>query len=133
MTKDMNDIARKTKIETVSMKVITLVTLFFLPGTFISVGHTIPSVSLVFHSTTITRPFCPRRSSEKIKTHLKLTARFPTLDAHEHRNFPVRLYRAPEAQSLCLSQSCTNILCLELTSYRHHAALLGWLPLLGDA
>lgn len=39
MTEDMNDIARKTKVETVSMKVITLVTLFFLPGTFISVGH----------------------------------------------------------------------------------------------
>lgn len=38
MTEDMNDIARKTKIETVSMKVITLVTLFFLPGTFISVS-----------------------------------------------------------------------------------------------
>jgi len=37
MTTDMNDIARKTKIETVSMKVITVVTLFFLPGTFISV------------------------------------------------------------------------------------------------
>ncbi|KAF6229253.1 hypothetical protein HO133_007369 [Letharia lupina] len=36
MTEDMNDIARKTKVETVSMKVITLVTLFFLPGTFIS-------------------------------------------------------------------------------------------------
>ncbi|KAL8934993.1 MAG: hypothetical protein Q9211_004938 [Gyalolechia sp. 1 TL-2023] len=36
MTEDMNEIARKTKIETVSMKVITLVTLFFLPGTFIS-------------------------------------------------------------------------------------------------
>ncbi|KAL9125736.1 MAG: hypothetical protein Q9217_005107 [Psora testacea] len=36
MTEDMNDIARKTKIETVSMKVITVVTLFFLPGTFIS-------------------------------------------------------------------------------------------------
>ncbi|MCJ1391816.1 hypothetical protein MMC18_004683 [Xylographa bjoerkii] len=40
MTEDMNDIARKTKIETTSMKVITLVTLFFLPGTFISVGRT---------------------------------------------------------------------------------------------
>ncbi|KAL8919648.1 MAG: hypothetical protein Q9208_006680 [Pyrenodesmia sp. 3 TL-2023] len=39
MTEDMNEIARKTKIETVSMKVITLVTLFFLPGTFISVGR----------------------------------------------------------------------------------------------
>ncbi|KAL8840888.1 MAG: hypothetical protein Q9170_001152 [Blastenia crenularia] len=36
MTEDMNDIARKTKIETVSMKAITLVTLCFLPGTFIS-------------------------------------------------------------------------------------------------
>ena len=39
MTEDMNDIARRTKIETVSMKVITVVTLFFLPGTFISVGY----------------------------------------------------------------------------------------------
>lgn len=37
MTDDMNDIARKTKIETASMKVITVVTLCFLPGTFISV------------------------------------------------------------------------------------------------
>ena len=38
MTRDMGEIARKTKTETVSMKIITLVTLFFLPGTFISVG-----------------------------------------------------------------------------------------------
>ncbi|KAL9129565.1 MAG: hypothetical protein Q9217_002021 [Psora testacea] len=36
MTQDMNDIAKKTKLETVSMRIITLVTLFFLPGTFIS-------------------------------------------------------------------------------------------------
>ncbi len=50
MTEDMNDIARKTKIETVSMKVITLVTLFFLPGTFISVGRMFPLVSLVVHN-----------------------------------------------------------------------------------
>ncbi|KAL9632727.1 MAG: hypothetical protein Q9164_005135 [Protoblastenia rupestris] len=39
MTRDMNEIARKTQTETVSMKIITLVTLFFLPGTFISVGR----------------------------------------------------------------------------------------------
>ena len=39
MTTDMSEIARKTKTETVSMKIITLVTLFFLPGTFISVGR----------------------------------------------------------------------------------------------
>ncbi|TVY37913.1 hypothetical protein LOCC1_G008368 [Lachnellula occidentalis] len=36
MTEQMHDIAQKTKEETVSMRIITLVTLFFLPGTFIS-------------------------------------------------------------------------------------------------
>lgn len=36
MTKDMSQLAMQTKEETVSMKIITLVTLFFLPGTFIS-------------------------------------------------------------------------------------------------
>ena len=45
MTEDMNEIARKTKIETVSMKVITVVTLFFLPGTFISVSELFLHVS----------------------------------------------------------------------------------------
>lgn len=38
MTNEMSGIARKTKTETVSMKIITLVTLFFLPGTFIAVS-----------------------------------------------------------------------------------------------
>ena len=38
LTKSMHEIADKTKQETVSMRIITLVTLFFLPGTFISVG-----------------------------------------------------------------------------------------------
>jgi hypothetical protein len=38
MTREMHEIAVKTKQETVSMKIITLVTLFFLPGTFISVS-----------------------------------------------------------------------------------------------
>jgi hypothetical protein len=37
LTEDMHKIAHKTKQETVSMRIITLVTLFFLPGTFISV------------------------------------------------------------------------------------------------
>jgi Mg2+ and Co2+ transporter CorA len=37
MTQDMQELTRKTKQETVSMRIITLVTLFFLPGTFISV------------------------------------------------------------------------------------------------
>ena len=41
MTKEMHEIAQKTKIETVSMKIITVVTLLFLPGTFISVSLSI--------------------------------------------------------------------------------------------
>lgn len=39
MTEAMHLLAVKTKQETVSMRVITLVTLFFLPGTFISVRY----------------------------------------------------------------------------------------------
>ena len=39
MTKDMQKLAHRTKLETVSMRIITLVTLFFLPGTFISVSN----------------------------------------------------------------------------------------------
>jgi Mg2+ and Co2+ transporter CorA len=42
MTEKMHDIAIKTKQETVSMRIITLVTLFFLPGTFISVSYLSP-------------------------------------------------------------------------------------------
>jgi len=39
MTAGMHLLAVKTKQETVSMRIITLVTLFFLPGTFISVSY----------------------------------------------------------------------------------------------
>ena len=37
MTYQMHEVATKTEQETVSMRIITLVALFFLPGTFISV------------------------------------------------------------------------------------------------
>ncbi len=47
MTRDMHVIAQKTKQETVSMRIITLVTLFFLPGTFISVSLLVLLLSLV--------------------------------------------------------------------------------------
>jgi hypothetical protein len=39
VTDAMYEIVKETKQETVSMRIITLVTLFFLPGTFISVSH----------------------------------------------------------------------------------------------
>jgi len=38
LTSSMHDIARKTEEETMSMKVITVVTLFYLPATFVSVS-----------------------------------------------------------------------------------------------
>ncbi len=45
MAREMNDLASKTKTETVSMRVITLVTLAFLPGTYISVSCDLLPVS----------------------------------------------------------------------------------------
>lgn len=39
ITVQMHQIAIKTEQETVSMRIITLVTLFFLPGTFVAVLH----------------------------------------------------------------------------------------------
>ena len=38
LTQEMNELTLKATRETVSVRIITLVTLFFLPGTFISVG-----------------------------------------------------------------------------------------------
>jgi hypothetical protein len=48
MTDAMFELAKKTQQETASMKIITLVTLFFLPGTFISVRtiHGLPCVKV---------------------------------------------------------------------------------------
>ncbi|ETN46501.1 uncharacterized protein HMPREF1541_00686 [Cyphellophora europaea CBS 101466] len=39
LTKEMNDLTQRTKSETVMMRVISLVTVVFLPGTFISVSR----------------------------------------------------------------------------------------------
>jgi len=44
MTRQMNTLAEKTQQETVSMRIITLVTLFFLPGTFISTLMSTPII-----------------------------------------------------------------------------------------
>ena len=42
MTARMETIAEQTQKETVSMKVITVITLIFLPGTFVSVSTVDP-------------------------------------------------------------------------------------------
>ena len=48
LTEQMNDIAIKTERETVSMRIVTIVTLFFLPGIFVSVSNV---VSCLFSAT----------------------------------------------------------------------------------
>ena len=45
LTDKMHKLTEKTTRETVSMKIITLVTLFYLPGTFISVRFDCHSVA----------------------------------------------------------------------------------------
>ncbi|KAF2191006.1 hypothetical protein K469DRAFT_696760 [Zopfia rhizophila CBS 207.26] len=57
MTVSMHNIARKTKQETVSMRIITLVTLFFLPGTFIG---TFMSTDIIKFETNNTQHFQPQ-------------------------------------------------------------------------
>ncbi|KAF2139611.1 uncharacterized protein K452DRAFT_275029 [Aplosporella prunicola CBS 121167] len=70
MTRDMHDIAQKTKQETVSMRIITLVTLFYLPGTFIS---TIMSTDIVRFGSE--NPASPKKkvSVEAIKLYMAVT------------------------------------------------------------
>lgn len=55
VTHSMHDIAQKTKQETVSMRIITLVTLFFLPGTFI--GVRVYGVFAILHLLNISQTF----------------------------------------------------------------------------
>lgn len=52
MTKAMHGIADQTKVEASNMTIITLVTLFFLPGTFVSVSLT---QNPFIHMTVLTR------------------------------------------------------------------------------
>ncbi len=44
MTHEMQNIAQSTKTETVSMRIVTFVTLVYLPGTFISVSVLMVSI-----------------------------------------------------------------------------------------
>lgn len=45
ITEDMHTIAHETKMEAANMRIITLVTLFFLPGTFVSVSTNLNTVA----------------------------------------------------------------------------------------
>src|ERR1700684_4113998 len=73
LTKEMNELAKKTKQETVSMRIITLVTLFFLPGTFISVGACL----MLF----------AKESSLRSLPHRQITNRI--IDNHEYRYYQI--------------------------------------------
>ncbi|KAE9381938.1 hypothetical protein N431DRAFT_360451, partial [Stipitochalara longipes BDJ] len=71
MTEEMNALTQKTKQETVSMRIITLVTLFFLPGTFIS---TIMSTDILQYSKIPdTNDYEEDYSSEALKRYVSVT------------------------------------------------------------
>lgn len=58
MTKSMKGVAEKTAIQTSSMHIITLVTLFFLPATFVAVRHFgLPLLSKLTESLTLQQTF----------------------------------------------------------------------------
>lgn len=71
MTNQMSDIAEKTQQETVSMRIITLVTLFFLPGTFIS---TLMSTSIIQFDPDEHGGFKKLYSSEALRFFFKVSA-----------------------------------------------------------
>jgi len=100
MTTEMKDIAQKTQTETVSMKIITLVTLFFLPGTFISVCYLALRVSFSFRPliTDKNATDCGACQLQSIaQTSRNSTAKLtnPLTDAYEYKHFPEQGYRKP--------------------------------------
>ncbi|RDW75413.1 hypothetical protein BP6252_06555 [Coleophoma cylindrospora] len=70
MTKEMQILAQKTKQETVSMRVITLVTLFFLPGTFIS---TIMSTDIIKYQADSNGTMVENYSPRALLLYLEIT------------------------------------------------------------
>lgn len=70
MTNQMSDIAEKTQQETVSMRIITLVTLFFLPGTFIS---TLMSTSIIQFDSNDSGDFQRLYSSEALALFFEIS------------------------------------------------------------
>lgn len=68
MTLDMQVVTRKMKTETISMRIITLVTLFFLPGTFISVSlnfESLPDTILTDDQTLMSTPIVTFEADNK--------------------------------------------------------------------
>jgi len=70
LTEEMHEIAKKTEQETVSMRIITLVTLFFLPGTFIS---TLMSTDIIRFSSSDVGTHQRNFSSEALKLYIAIT------------------------------------------------------------
>ena len=139
MTDDMNDIARKTKIETVSMKVITVVTMFFLPGTFISVCQpflysNFSCLGSPFTSKWVStwNPSVHGRSTFKGAGSWWLTIVPREIDTHEYRHFPIRSYHTSGARSLCPSHPAPALLGSKSPPYFHNRPHLGGPPLAGE-
>ena len=135
MTHEMKHIARQTKTETISMKIITVVTLFFLPGTFISVClfvflsrrvsyKSIPHMNRDFANCKVKlRPHCStvqeqtKLMGERNQSQISLTN---PPDFHEHRHCKM----ARRKQSL--PARCLERLAIFKSAFHgHHTWTLG--------
>ena len=98
VTNEMSKIARKTKTETVSMKIITLVTLFFLPGTFIAVSGLL---LLCLVSLCIASPFAVHQLfSACLCRPIYFTNAFRCVKSMKRHKYSTNITLAPTLQTL---------------------------------
>jgi hypothetical protein len=72
MTEAMHTIAHQTKMEAANMRIITLVTLFFLPGTFVSVSiayQAVEALKLIKEQTLMSTPIVHYPDDQRIINH----------------------------------------------------------------
>jgi hypothetical protein len=72
MTEAMHTIAHQTKMEAANMRIITLVTLFFLPGTFVSVSiayQAVKALKLIKEQTLMSTPIVHYPDDQRIINH----------------------------------------------------------------
>jgi hypothetical protein len=108
MTERMYEIADKTKQETVSMRIITLVTLFFLPGTFISVS-----------------------SNPYLKTNRAPIDFLPDSDEHRHCQIP-QVKRHKQAREGFRPRSFAIVFCNHFADDAYYLLSVGCILLVGD-
>lgn len=133
MTQAMHTIAHETKMEAVNMRIITLVTLFFLPGTFVSVSvalYLVAALGLTPTETLMSTPIVHYPEDQRIVNrdalNLFLAISLPLLAVTIIACFGIYKWRkAQTAQAISRFEECESGHCsdtvLQLKSLSKHA------------